>query len=96
MKIINDEKDSRFYIINDQDTEIAELIYSINTVEKTLKLSSTWVEEEYRNQNLATTLTEKFIEFAKLNNLKIIPICSFGKAYFKRYHNKYQDIMYSK
>lgn len=96
MKIINDEKDSRFYIINDQDTEIAELIYSINTVEKTLKLSSTWVEEEYRNQNLATTLTEKFIEFAKLNNLKIIPICSFGKAYFKRYHNKYQDIMFSK
>ena len=80
MKIINDEKDSRFYIVNDQDTEIAELIYSIDAVKKTLKLNSTWVEEEYRNQHLATTLTEKFIELAKLNSLKIIPICSFGKA----------------
>ena len=96
MKIINDEKDSRFYIVNDQDTEIAELIYSIDTVEKTLKLNSTWVEEEYRNQNLATTLTEKFIELDKLNSLKIIPICSFGKAYFKRYHNKYRDLIFSK
>ena len=96
MKIINNEKDSRFYIVNDQDIEIAELIYSIDAVKKTLKLKSTWVEEEYRNQHLATTLTEKFIELAKLNSLKIIPICSFGKAYFKRYHNKYQDIMFSK
>ncbi|MCQ9628279.1 N-acetyltransferase [Cetobacterium somerae] len=96
MKIIHDEKNSKFYITNGVNIEIAELIYSINSAEKTLKLSSTWVEEEYRNQNLATTLTEKFIEFAKLNNLKIIPICSFGKAYFKRHNNKYQDIIFSK
>lgn len=96
MKIIHDEKNSKFYITNGENIEIAELTYSINTIEKTLKLSSTWVEEEYRNQNLATTLTEKFIEFAKLSNLKIIPICSFGKAYFKRYRNKYQDIVFSK
>ncbi|MGL5277840.1 MAG: GNAT family N-acetyltransferase [Cetobacterium sp.] len=96
MQIIHDEKNSKFYITNGENIEVAELIYSINTAEKTLKLSSTWVEEEYRNQNLATTLTEEFIEFAKLNNLKIIPICSFGKAYFKRYGNKYQDVMFSK
>ncbi|MGL5855230.1 MAG: GNAT family N-acetyltransferase [Cetobacterium sp.] len=96
MKIIHDEKNSKFYITNSENIEIAELIYSINGVDKTLKLNSTWVEEEYRNQNLATTLIEKFIEFAKLNNLKIIPICSFGKTYFKRYNNKYQDIVISK
>jgi len=96
MKIINDEKDSRFYIINDQDIEVAELVYSIDTVKKTLKLNSTWVEEEYRNKNLATTLTEEFIELAKLKSLKIIPICSFGKAYFKRNEDKYGNLMFSK
>ena len=51
MKIIHDEKNSKFYITNGVNIEIAELTYSINSAEKTLKLSSTWVEEEYRNQN---------------------------------------------
>ncbi len=95
MKIIHDEKNSKFYIINEQGLEIAELLYSLDTHKKTLKLNSTWVEEEYRHKNLATTLVEKLIVFAELNNLKIVPICSFGKTYFKRYASKYQDILLS-
>lgn len=96
MKTLHDESNLKFYILDNNNLEIGELLYSINHEEKTIKLNSTWVEEEYRNQNLATILTEALIEFARLNHLKIIPVCSFGKAYFKRHGHKHSDVIFFK
>lgn len=94
MKIIHDEQNFKFYILDNEDMEVAELLYSIDHSNKSIKLKSTWVEEEYRNQNLATTLTESLVDYAILNDSKIVPICSFGKVFFKRYRDKYKDIIF--
>ncbi|MDX8335187.1 MULTISPECIES: GNAT family N-acetyltransferase [Cetobacterium] len=91
MKIVHDEKSSAFYVF-ENNLEIGELLYSIKE-DNLIKLNSTWIEEDYRNQNLAITLTEAFIEFAKSKNLKIIPICSFSKVYFKRNYEKHHEIL---
>jgi len=57
-----------------------------------LYIDSTFVPEEYRGRGLGDTLTMAAIEYAKKNNLKIVPVCSYAKLFFKR-HLEYENLL---
>lgn len=51
------------------------------------------VDEKFRGQGIAGKLVGHLVEIARQNNLKLIPVCSFAVAYFKK-NTQYADVLY--
>ncbi|MEM1623791.1 MAG: GNAT family N-acetyltransferase [Sulfolobales archaeon] len=49
-----------------------------------LKVLETYVPEKHRGKGYARALLEKVVEYAKSNNLKVQPICSYAISYFMK------------
>ncbi|WP_026461861.1 GNAT family N-acetyltransferase [Adhaeribacter aquaticus] len=89
MEVIHDKEDLRFYA--DIEGEEAELTYSYPEAD-VLDLDYTFVPEAARNKGWADKLVKAGLEFARENNLKVIPSCPVVEAYVKR-HPAYQDLI---
>ncbi len=89
MDIIHDPNDFRFYA--EVAGEEAELTYSYPE-ETVLDLDYTFVPESARNKGIADQLVKAGLDFARENNLQVIPSCPVVEAYVKR-HPEYQDIV---
>ncbi len=89
MDIIHDPDDFRFYA--EVAGEEAELTYSYPE-ETVLDLDYTYVPESARNKGIADQLVKASLDFARENNLQVIPSCPVVEAYVKR-HPEYQDII---
>ncbi len=89
LDIIHDEDDLRFYAILEGDE--AEITYTI-TNEEAMDLDYTYVPETYRNKGLADQLVKAALEYARSQNIKVVPSCPVVEAYVKR-HPDYDDIV---
>lgn len=85
MKI--EHKDDYFSLISD-NVEIGFLRYGI--VENIMYINGVVVDPKFRNRGLAKDLLEESVAYAKKNNLKIIPRCSYVVKAFDR--GGYEDI----
>ncbi|WP_374667873.1 GNAT family N-acetyltransferase [Acinetobacter sp.] len=72
-----------FFISNETGQRIAEISY-IWCGEKTIDANHTWVDDSLRGQGTARQLLDVLVNFAREQNLKIIPSCSYVEAMFKR------------
>jgi len=52
-----------------------------------MKILSTYTPEEFRGRGLAAILMEEAIKYAKENNLRIVPVCSYAKYYLEKKGN---------
>lgn len=86
VEIIQNVDEKRFEI--HLGNQIAFVEYNQN--EKTLILSHTEVPIEFEGQGVGARLAKHTLEYAKENNLKVIPVCPFIKAYILR-HPEYRD-----
>ena len=57
-----------------------------------LYIDSTFVPGEHRGRGLAETLAKAAIEYARQNNLKIVPVCSYIKRYLEA-HPEYKNLI---
>lgn len=80
------------FIIEEKGNKIGHIDYSYQD-EKTITLDSTEVDEDHRGKGLAEDLVMKVVEFARANNLKIIPICPYTVVLFKRKKEKLSDVI---
>ncbi|MFD1418949.1 GNAT family N-acetyltransferase [Companilactobacillus keshanensis] len=72
---------NRFYI-EENDILVGEVgITQIDDL--TISIDHTFVNENYRGQGLAKKLLDSALEYAKLYDLKVVPVCSYAKATFK-------------
>lgn len=55
-------------------------------------LDSTFTPEEYRGRGIGSELMKASMDYAKKNNLLIVPVCSFAKEYFRK-HEEYSSIV---
>ena len=51
----------------------------------------TFVNETMRNQGLAKKLVDRAVEYARENEYKIEPVCSYVASVFERY-DEYEDV----
>ncbi|MCM3612289.1 N-acetyltransferase [Planococcus sp. MERTA32b] len=51
----------------------------------------TFVNENMRNQGLAKKLVDRAVEYARENEYKIEPVCSYVATVFERY-DEYEDV----
>lgn len=92
MEILHDKNDKMFYMLDSNRKIFAEMYYSYSTPNK-IQITHTWVDPEYRGQNLGKLLMDSLADFSRQENLKVIPICSFAIYMFEKFGSLYSDIL---
>ena len=87
------EGKSKFYIGEDENAPLAEIIYTSSDDGK-ITIEHTIVSDELQGQGIAKKLLTRAVEYARENNKKIIPMCSYVKDQFERNEYEYEDIWY--
>lgn len=72
----------KFYVEED-GKELAEMVYSMPSPDK-LIIEHTEVDDELRGKNVGLQLVNSAVEYARANNMKILPLCTFAKSVFDR------------
>jgi len=81
-----DEK--RFEFGSGNDLAVCEY----RTVQSGLELYHTYVPERFRGQGIAAKLAEEALNYAKLENIKVVPTCSYIAVYIER-HPEYRGLL---
>lgn len=61
-----------------------------------LTVYHTEVDPQYEGRGFAKLLLGELVSYARENSLKIVPLCPFVHAQFKRHPEDYQDIWFQK
>lgn len=72
------------------DIKAGEMVISINHAK--LVVYHTEVRPEYEGQGFAKLLLDQLVGYARENGLKIIPLCPYVYAQFRRHATLYADI----
>lgn len=64
----------------------------ISVIGKKLTVYHTEVDPEFEGKGFAKILLEKLVSYARENDLKIVPLCPFVHAQFKRHPEEYNDV----
>ena len=85
-----DEKNHGSFYIMKEGNQIAELDFDIK--DNVLNAYHTGVRKELEGQGIAAKLFDKMVEYARENNYKVIPSCSYIAVKFKRRPAEFVDI----
>lgn len=66
----------------------------ISVIGEKLTVYHTEVDSVYEGKGFAKILLEKLVSYAKENDLKIVPLCPYVHAQFKRNSEMYGDIWF--
>lgn len=80
----------RFYLEDEGDTQ-AELTYS-KTGNTGFIIDHTEVSKDLRGEQIGQELVEHAVEFARKNDLKVIPLCPFAKSVIEK-DESLQDVL---
>ena len=72
---------------------LAELVYTMPAADKMI-LEHTEVSEELKGQGVGYELVQTAVDYARTHQLKIIPLCPFANAVFKKKPD-YADVLYT-
>ncbi len=78
--------------LDDEQTKVGYILAEIET-SNIISANSTVVNEEFKGQKIAGKLVEQLIDFARKNNYKIKPVCSYIQHYFSKNEESLKDII---
>lgn len=81
---------SMFYVEQD-DKILAEMVYSTPNPGQML-IEHTEVDESLSGKGIGKQLVYAAVEYARTNNIKIIPLCPFARSVFDRV-KEWQDVL---
>lgn len=81
-----------YYIGESLEESVARIVWQ-DTKEDVISVVSTFVDPSLRGQNIAGRLLNGVIEYARENNIKIIPVCSYVVKKMTR-NDEYQDVLF--
>jgi hypothetical protein len=88
MEVIHDSVKEKFYLVVDGLESHLEYV----KIDNVLNLNHTYVPHELRGKGIAGELVKAALTYAKENNYKIIPSCSYAAVYFQR-HPEYGSLL---
>lgn len=71
--------DGKFYIGNDELDPIAEITFKVKDA-RTIIADHTYVSDTLRGQGIAGKLFEVLMNYAREENLKVVPVCTYVLA----------------
>ena len=80
------------FFVEEDDIQLAEMTYSLSGAD-TMIIDHTEVDDSLKGKNVGTQLLNKAVEYARANNLKIIPFCPFAKAVLEKKREEYKDVL---
>ena len=87
-KVIHDKDKSQFIITIDNK----EALVDYNLENNRLNLYHTYTDPELRGKGLAAKVVIAALEFAKKNNLKVEPGCTYVQTFISR-HKEYEELV---
>jgi len=66
----------------------------ISVIKDKLTVYHTEVDDEYAGNGFAKLLLNQLVSYARENNLKIVPLCPYVHAQFKRSLEEYKDVWF--
>lgn len=91
MQIKHNAEKHRFVAFADDGAEMGHIEYSPH--DNVLSATHTKVEEAYQGKGVAGKLLDALVEYAAANNMKIIPVCEYVIAAFKKNPEKYMAVV---
>lgn len=84
MEILHKEINGKgLFYVEIAGEKLAEMVYTKPSADK-LIIEHTEVDERLKGKNVGNQLLNATVEFARTNNIKIIPLCPFAHAMFKK------------
>ncbi|CAM3206455.1 N-acetyltransferase [Empedobacter stercoris] len=83
-------KNGVFVMTDDNNKEVGELTFMLK--EEQMIVNHTGVNPELRGKGLAEKLVLEAVKYARKNQLKIIPFCSYVSVYIGK-HPEVQDVI---
>jgi predicted GNAT family acetyltransferase len=87
-KVIHEKENERFVIYVEGNEVYVEYTMRNNIID----LHHTYTHPALRGEGLAALVVKAAFEFAKENNLKVIPSCSYVQAFVSK-NNKYRELI---
>jgi uncharacterized protein len=81
------------FFVGQEGTILAELVYTMPSAYKMI-IEHTEVSDELKGQSVGYQLVHTAVEYARTHQLKIIPLCPFANAVFKK-KPEYADVLYT-
>lgn len=86
---IDDQKRGAF-VVEENGERLAEMVIAI--IGERLVVYHTEVSEKLRGQGVAAQLLEQMVNYTRTNHLKVVALCPYVHAQFKRHPDLYKDI----
>lgn len=83
--------DHKFYIGDSEEKPLAEITYKTKD-ENTIIAEHTYVSDELRGQGIAGKLLKVLTDYAREENLKIVPVCSYVQSKMEG-SKEYEDLI---
>ena len=71
------------FYVGEENEPIAALVYTMAAPNKMI-IEHTEVSDELRGKNVGYQLVHAAVEYARTNNIKIVPLCPFARSVFKK------------
>lgn len=84
------EQEKRFVALNEDDQEVDEITFQ-TAGESILIIDHTYVDQNYRGQQIANKLVKLVVDKAIQDEKLVMPLCPFAAKEFQR-HPEYQKI----
>lgn len=86
----NKSKGRGIFSISEDGKEAGKMTYSKR--EDNIVLEHTEVDPSFQGQGLGKKLVKEAVEYARANNLKIVPECTYAKKVLER-SSEYDDVL---
>ena len=94
MKIKNvKEHGGGYFKADDKGEEAGRMTYADAGSDKFI-INHTEVRPKYAGQGVGTQMVMSCVDYARANNLKVIPLCSFAKSVFVK-NDSIRDVLYN-
>ena len=71
------------FFVEQEGRELAEMTYTVPGPDKII-IDHTEVSDELKGKSVGLQLVTQAVEYARTNNIKIIPLCTFAKSVFDK------------
>lgn len=85
-----EENNRGAFVIEDDGVRVAEMVVAVSG--SNLTVFHTEVSEKLQGQGIAAKLLATMVDYVREHNLKVIPLCPYVLAQFKRHPDQYNDI----
>ena len=79
------------FFAGEENNRLAEMTYTMPSADKMI-IEHTEVSDELKGKKVGYQLVHTAVEYARTNNIKIIPLCPFANSVFKK-KAEYADVL---